>query len=144
MKNYDLLIASDHAGYLLKCKIVDFLQQRRLKVLDLGTNSNESVDYPDFAKLLVEEIISETAPLGILICNTGIGMSIAANRNSDIRAALCINELMAKQARLHNNANILILGSSLTSDKESYKILDKFLTTKFEGGRHNRRLSKIS
>ena len=144
MKNYDLAIASDHAGVNLKSKIIQFLQEKHLKILDLGADTDESVDYPDYSHKMVEEIIEETVPTGILICGTGIGMSIAANRSSSIRAALCITEYMAECARMHNDANILVLGSKLTPDALSIKMVEKFLETKFEGGRHARRLAKIN
>jgi ribose 5-phosphate isomerase B len=144
MKNYDLAIASDHAGVNLKAKIVQFLREKKLKILDLGTDTDESVDYPDYSRKMVEEIIEETVPTGILICGTGIGMSIAANRSSSIRAALCITEYMAERARMHNDANILVLGSKLAPDALSIKMVEKFLETKFEGGRHARRLAKIN
>jgi ribose 5-phosphate isomerase B len=144
MQNYDLAIASDHAGINLKQKIIQLLKKKNLTTLDLGTNTDESVDYPDFAHKMVEEIIEETVPKGILICGTGIGMSIAANRSSSIRAALCITEYMAERARMHNDANILVLGSKLAPDELSLKMVEKFLETKFEGGRHSRRLAKIN
>ncbi len=143
MKNYDLVIASDHAGVILKAKIIKFLQEKGLKILNLGSDNDERVDYPDYAIKVVEEIIEGVVSKGILICGTGIGMSIAANRSSAIRAALCTNEIMAEYARLHNNANILVLGSKITEDEISLKMVEKFLDTKFEGGRHARRLSKI-
>lgn len=144
MQNYDLAIANDHAGVMLKYKIIKMLEDHKLKILDLGTDNDEKVDYPDYANKVVEVIIEESTNLGILICGTGIGMSIAANRSSDIRAALCFNEFMAERARLHNNANILVLGSKLCEDEISLKMVDVFLKTKFEGGRHLKRLSKIS
>ena len=144
MQNYDLAIATDHAGVKLKAKIIKFLQTKNLNILDLGTDSDESVDYPDFAHKMVEEIIEEAAPKGILICGTGIGMSIAANRSSSIRAALCTTEYMAERARMRNDANILVLGSKLVPDELSLKLVEKFLETKFEGGRHSRRLAKIN
>lgn len=143
MKNYDLAIASDHAGTHLKAKIIKYLEQKGLKILNLGSDTEERVDYPDYAYKMVEEIIEESVPKGILICGTGIGMSIAANRSSSIRAALCVTEYMAELSRLHNNANVLVLGSKLVDDEFSLKIVDKFLNTQFEGGRHARRLSKI-
>ncbi len=143
MENYDLAIASDHAGVKLKSKIVKDLEQKGLKILDLGTDSEERVDYPDFTHKMVEEFIEGTITQGILICGTGIGMSIAANRSSDIRAALCTSEFMAERARSHNDANILVLGSKLVEDNISIKMVEKFLNTKFEGGRHSRRLAKI-
>ncbi|PCJ25252.1 MAG: ribose 5-phosphate isomerase B [Rickettsiales bacterium] len=145
MPNYDLAIASDHAGVKLKAKIMASLKAKAIKTLDLGANaSDDRVDYPDYAKKMVEEILEGSPESGILICGTGIGMSIAANRSSEIRAALCITEPMAELARLHNDANILVLGSKLIDDKLSLKIVDKFLSTKFEGGRHARRIAKIS
>ena len=144
MQNYDLAIATDHAGVKLKAKIIKFLQKKKLNILDLGSDGDESVDYPDFAYKMVEEIIEGTVPKGILICGTGIGMSIAANRSSSIRAALCTSEYMAEHARMHNDANTLVLGSKLVPDDLSLKIVEKFLETKFEGGRHNRRLAKIN
>ncbi len=164
MQNYDLVIANDHGGFDLKVKILDFLSQAGYKIysnnleksqlsyrrknsktiLDLGCYSTERVDYPDYAKKLVEEIIEENAKYGILICNTGIGMSIAANRSSDIRAALCLNEFMAERARSHNNANVLVLASKLTEEKTVFQMIDKFLNTDFESGRHAQRVDKIS
>ena len=143
MKNYDLAIASDHAGVKLKGKIIRDLRKKNVKVLDLGTDSEEKVDYPDFTYKMVEEIIEKTVSQGILICGTGIGMSIAANRSSDIRAALCTSEFMAERARSHNDANILVLGSKLVDDDISIKMVKKFLKTEFEGGRHARRIAKI-
>lgn len=107
MKNYDLAIASDHAGTNLKAKIINHLQEKGLKILNLGSDNDDRVDYPDYAYKMVEEIIEESVPKGILICGTGIGMSIAANRSSSIRAALCMTEAMAKYSRLHNDANVL-------------------------------------
>ncbi|MDP4708475.1 MAG: ribose 5-phosphate isomerase B [Rickettsiaceae bacterium] len=143
MKIYDLAIASDHAGVNLKGKIIKILREKGLKILNLGSDDDERVDYPDYAHKMVEEIIEGSAPKGILICGTGIGMSIAANRSSAIRAALCVNEYMAEYSRLHNNANVLVLGSKLVEDKVSLQMVEKFLETKFEGGRHSRRLGKI-
>jgi len=143
MQNYDLAIASDHAGVNLKTKIIQLLKTKGIKVLDLGTEGDQSVDYPEYAHKMVQEIIDETVAKGILICGTGIGMSIAANRSSDVRAALCVTEFMAERARMHNDANILVLGSKLAEDALSLKMVEAFLNTKFEGGRHSRRLGKI-
>ncbi|MDG1436589.1 MAG: ribose 5-phosphate isomerase B [Rickettsiaceae bacterium] len=143
MKVYDLSIASDHAGVILKTKIIEFLQEKGLKILNLGSDDEERVDYPDYAHKVVEEIIEGSSPKGILICGTGIGMSIAANRSSAIRAALCTTETMAEYARLNNNANVLVLGSKLIDDTLSLKLVNIFLNTKFEGGRHIGRLNKI-
>ena len=143
MKIYDLAIASDHAGVNLKSQIIKFLQEKGLKILNLGPDDEERVDYPDYAHKMLEEIIEGAAPKGILICGTGIGMSIAANRSSEIRAALCVTPMMAEYARLHNNANILVLGSKIIDDNLSLELVDIFLNTKFEGGRHLRRIKKI-
>jgi ribose 5-phosphate isomerase B len=143
MSNFALGIASDHAGFELKTKIVNFLQKNDFRVLDLGTDSKETVDYPDYAKKLTNEIVEETITFGILICGTGIGMSMAANRNSEIRAALCTNEFMAERARLHNDANVLVLGSKISDEETAINITQKFLKTNFEGGRHSNRLKKM-
>lgn len=144
MTNYDFVIASDHAGFILKEKVILHLRdQHNFKVKDFGTYTEEKVDYPDYTKLVVGALIEEEAPKGILICSSGIGMSIAANRSSEIRAALCLNIDMAKTARQHNDANILVLASKFTDDKLAFSIIDQFLMAEFEGGRHARRLSKI-
>ncbi len=144
MLKYDVVIASDHAGVKLKKKIINLLSKKDFKVKDFGTDSDERVDYPDYAKHVTESIEEGFTEKGILICGTGIGMSIAANRSTDIRAALCLNETMATKSREHNNANILVLGSKITEDKLSLKMVDIFLNTKFDGGRHSKRLAKIS
>ena len=143
MKNYDIVVASDHSGYEIKSKIIDYLEQKSLKIYDCGTNGMQTVDYPDYAKKVVDIIIEKLAPIGILISDTGIGMSIAANRSLEIRAALCNDILTAENAKAHNDANILILGARTIDHKIVFDIIDKFLTTKFEGGRHSVRLSKI-
>ncbi|MES2215489.1 MAG: ribose 5-phosphate isomerase B [Pseudomonadota bacterium] len=143
MDLYKIVIASDHAGYLLKDKVLHHLQAAGHKVTDLGTNSDKTVDYPDYADYVCENILDETSQLGILICSTGIGMSIAANRHSGIRAALATSPFMAERARLHNDANILVLGSKIIDDIVNLEIVDKFLSASFEGGRHIKRLEKI-
>ena len=145
MKIYNnIVISSDHNGYLLKSAIIEYLQSKNLSVQDLGPGNQERVDYPDYAKKVVDKILEGTSICGILICDTGIGMSIAANRSSGIRAALCANIFMAERARLHNDANILVLGAKLVSGTIVFDVLDKFLSTKFEGGRHSIRLSKLN
>lgn len=144
MQNYEIYIANDHAGFELKLKILSFFKNKQKSLLDLGCNSDTSVDYPDYAKKLSEAMITGENKYGILICGTGIGMSIAANREPLIRAALCINELMAEKARAHNNANVLVLGSKLIDETTALKIVDKFFNTEFEGGRHQLRVSKLS
>lgn len=144
MKTYDVLIASDHSGFSLKCKIINHLENNNILVLDYGTNSQEIVDYPDYAKKVVDGILENISPFGILICGTGIGMSIAANRTSQIRAALCFDLFMAARARAHNDANILVLGAKIADEQLVYQMVDIFLSTGFEGGRHITRLSKIN
>lgn len=145
MQNCDLVIASDHAGFKLKEQIIKHLKVKysKMRIMDFGTNSEERVDYPDYTKPVTEAIINEESPKGVLICGTGIGMSIAANRSSDIRAALCTDVFMAEKSRQHNDANILVLGSKLTDKETAFKIIDAFLNTEFEGGRHASRLNKI-
>lgn len=145
MLNYDLVIANDHAGYNLKLKILSFLKQKKYlgKIIDIGANLLEIVDYPDYSEKAVNEITRGRAKIGILICGTGIGMSIAANRNSFIRAALCVNEIMAEKARGHNDANVLVLGSRIIEETTALNIVEVFLNTNFEGGRHQKRINKI-
>jgi ribose 5-phosphate isomerase B len=143
MKNYDLIIANDHAGYSLKTQIIEKYSGRKMQILDLGSHNEQRVDYPDFASAAVNAIIDGISTRAILICGTGIGMSIAANRSSAIRAALCTTEFMARKSREHNDANILILGSKITDTELSLKIVDIFLNTSFDGGRHIERLAKI-
>ena len=131
-----IFIASDHAGFELK----EYLQTQ-FNLLDLGTHSTESCDYPVFAKMLCSQM--KEGDKGILICGTGIGMSIAANRFRNIRAALCFNEEMATLARQHNDANILVLGARIISPETDKNCVEKFLDTDFEGGRHQRRVESM-
>lgn len=138
-----IAIANDHAGVHLKNKIIEVLSRRGIEVINFGSDDEERVDYPDYAHLVMEAIIEKHADRGILICGTGIGMSIAANRSSAIRGALCLNEFMAERSRTHNNANVLVLASKISSDKEALAMVDKFLSTEFEGGRHKKRIDKI-
>jgi len=137
-----IIIGSDHAGFEMKCLIISKLPD--LEFEDVGTNSDKSVDYPDYAKKLVKGIRSNNYSSGVLICGSGIGMSMSANRAKDIRAALCLNAKMAELARQHNDANILVLGSRLISVSEAIKCLLVFLNTNFEGGRHQGRLNKFN
>lgn len=136
-------VGSDHGGLDLKTIITEELEKSGIEVLDVGTNSTESSDYPDFAAKTVDLILRGEAELGVLICGTGIGMSIAANRYRGIRAAIAWNEFMAKMARNHNDANILVLGGRVTGTELAKEILKVFLKESFEGGRHKRRLDKI-
>ena len=137
-----IFIASDHAGYSLKKKVLSKFNKRQ-KILDLGTTSNESVDYPDFAKKLTKKVKSNKGSFGILICGSGMGMSMVANKTKNIRAALCYSVKNTKLSRLHNNANIITLGGRLINKKKAFNLISVFLSTKFEGGRHLRRIKKI-
>ncbi len=127
----------------MKQQILDVLKSEGHKVFDLGPYNTESVDYPDYAQKVCDNISDASSEFGILICSTGIGMSIAANRHSYIRAALCTNIFMAERSRAHNDANILVLGNTISSIKESIDMVKKFFTTTFEGGKHTKRLAKI-
>ena len=138
-----IILASDHAGFNLKEVIKKFLIKKRKKVLDLGTDNTNSVDYPDYAHLLSKKIKRNNKQFGILICGSGIGMGITANRHRNIRAALCHNVKSAKLSRQHNNANVIAIGARLTKRKVALKCVDTFIKTEFVGGRHLRRIKKI-
>ena len=135
-----LHIASDHAGYELKTILAEQLRKEAYNLTDHGTNSLQSCDYPLFAQALCTAVLTSGAP-GILICGTGIGMSMAANRFGGIRAALCNNEFTARACRLHNNANVLCLGSRVVGSGLAASIVAAFLESPFEGGRHEKRLT---
>ena len=139
----NVLIASDHAGFKLKKTLIEELQGE-IKFEDLGPFSEDSVDYPDYARKLSKKIDLKKDLLGVLICGSGIGMSMVANRFKNVRAALCMNNKMSMLARQHNNANILVLGSRLISEQEAIKCLLVFLKTNYEGGRHQARLDKFN
>lgn len=136
-------IAVDHGGLILKQAIKEELEAAGYWVLDLGTDSEDSVDYPDFAEKLVQAISDGKAQRGILVCGTGIGISIAANRHKGIRAALCYDEETATLARQHNDANVMCLGGRKTKDALARRMVNLFLETEFEGGRHERRVGKL-
>ena len=138
-----IAIASDHAGFQLKTLLVAELQSLGREVLDLGTDGQDSVDYPDFAAALAEAIGAGRAEQGVLVCGTGIGIAMAANRHRGIRAAVCHNETSARLARAHNDANVLALGERLIGSEVAKGCLRAFLETEFEGGRHIRRVAKI-
>ena len=138
-----IAIGNDHAGVEFKNKIMQELRSKGYEVVNVGTDTLDSVDYPDVAKEVSEKVINGEVNFGILICGTGIGISIAANKIKRIRAALCHNEYTAKQARLHNDANILALGARVIGDELGKAIVKTFLNTEFEGGRHARRVSKM-
>ena len=136
-------IASDHAGFDLKEDIKNYLINKKVSIFDLGPYSDHSVDYPDYAKKLSMRIKSKKSDAGILVCGSGTGMAISANKIRTIRAAVCYNLKSTRLSRQHNNANIIALGSRFTKKKLSLKLVDVFLKTKFEGGRHLRRVKKI-
>ncbi len=138
-----IIIGSDHAGYSLKEEIKKYLDIININYLDIGTKNAESVDYPDIASELSLKVLENCENKGILICGTGIGVSMTANRFNGIRAALCIYPYMAKMARNHNNANVLCLGGRLVSPSLANEIVNVFLEEKFEGGRHKRRTDKM-
>ena len=138
-----ICIASDHAGFNLKNHILDFLINRNFSIIDLGPSSSDSVDYPDYARKVSMRIRSKKSDVGILVCGSGLGMSMAANRHKKIRAAVCYSVKNTKLSRLHNNANIITLGSRLTKKNIAFKCVDVFVKTKFEGGRHKKRVEKI-
>lgn len=138
-----IALGADHAGFEYKEKIKKILQSLDYTFQDFGTTSTESTDYPDYAHTVSEAVSSGKAELGILVCGTGIGMSIAANKHNGIRAAVVESVVAAKLAREHNDANILALGARITPWETAQEIIKTFLTTKFEGGRHQRRVDKI-
>ncbi|MGY8985791.1 MAG: ribose 5-phosphate isomerase B [Sphingomonadales bacterium] len=138
-----IAIAADHGGYILKAEIIKNLESKGFEVLNLGTDGPASVDYPDFGHALANAIENNDVDRGILVCGSGIGISIAANRHKGIRAALCTNGLMARLARQHNNANIIALGARTTGILVALDCIEEFLNTKFEGGRHQIRIDKI-
>lgn len=141
-KNSNIFIAADHAGVDLKAILKEELVKLQFRPIDLGTEGSESVDYPDFAHALANRVL-ESQSLGILICGSGIGMSMAANRHPGVRAALCFDLLSTRLSREHNDANILVLGARLIGVDVAKECLKIFLTTPFAGGRHVRRVEKI-
>ena len=139
-----IALGADHAGFELKEKIKQKLTAEGISVDDRGTNSTASCDYPDFARAVAEEVAAHGADLGILVCSTGIGMSIAANKVPGIRAAKVDTEFEAERSREHNDANVLTMGADTVSEDVASKIVDKWLATPFAGGRHERRVEKIA
>jgi len=138
-----IAIGADHAGYELKEKIKQRLAQEGNEVHDKGTNSTDSVDYPDFARLVGEEVARKDADFGVLVCGSGIGMSIAANKVAGVRAAHVTNTYEAQMAREHNNANVVTVGARVLDEGTAIQAVEKFLNTPFAGGRHERRVQKI-
>lgn len=139
-----VVLASDHRGYKLKGSLKKFLEERKMEFLDVGTFSADSVDYPDFAMLAAEKVSHGDYDRGILICGSGIGMCIVANKFPGVRAAVCHDVSAAEMSRKHNDSNMLGLGADVINEELARKILHVWLETKFEGGRHLRRIQKIS
>ncbi|HXA83950.1 MAG TPA: ribose 5-phosphate isomerase B [Candidatus Dormibacteraeota bacterium] len=139
-----IALGADHAGYELKDKIKLHLQHQGIDVRDEGTSSAESVDYPDYARAVAHDVSGRRADLGILVCGSGIGMAITANKVDGIRAANVSTEYEAQMSREHNNANVLALGARIITADEAFRIVDKWLTAQFAGGRHERRVEKIA
>ena len=142
-KNLKLAVGSDHAGFLLKSKLVEYLLDKKVNFEDFGTFSEESTDYPDYAAKVARLVAGTKFTAGILICGTGLGMSIVANKIRGIRAALCNSENFAELSRRHNDANILCMGGRIISIDQAKKNVDIWLQTPFEGGRHAMRINKI-
>ncbi len=138
-----IALASDHAGYALKTELKEELERQGHEVLDLGTHGPESVDYPDFGHAMGQALEEGRAQRGVLVCGSGIGISIAANRHPGVRAALCYDETSARLARAHNDANVLALGARLIGPEVAKSCLAVFLATDFEGGRHAKRVAKL-
>lgn len=138
-----IALGADHGGYELKEQVKKYLNDKGFEVLDLGAHSTESVDYPEFGKAVGNAVVEGKVDRGIIICGTGIGISIAANRIPGVRAALCTNTTMAKLTREHNDANVLALGARMVGDVLALDMVETFLTTEFEGGRHAARIAKI-
>ena len=139
-----IIIGSDHGGVVLKTALKSYLNRRGYKVTDAGTNGDASVDYPDFGQKVAESVIAGEVELGILICGAGIGMSIAANKIPGIRAALVTDVFMARMAKEHNNANVLVLGGRVLDEQKACDLVGAWLDATFEGGRHQARLDKIT
>ena len=144
MKNKKIAIVADHAGYFLKEKILDYLIKEKYNVKDLGTYTPDIVDYPDVGHPFANAITAGEFDLGISICGTGNGINMVANKHPGIRSALCWNEEISRLARAHNDANVCALPGRFISESEAYLIVKTFLNTSFEGGRHKRRIDKIS
>ena len=139
-----ICIASDHAGYDLKEKIKDYLINKGMPIIDLGPRSSISVDYPDYAKKLAKRLLLKKSDSGILICGSGTGMAITANKFKGIRAAQCYSKKSTILSRQHNNANVICVGSRMIKNKEAFSLINYFFKTKFEGGRHQKRVNKIN
>jgi len=139
-----IVIGSDHGGFKLKEEIKRYFEEKEIKYEDKGTFSEESVDYPNIAKAVAKDVADKKADIGILICRSGIGMSMVANKFKGVRCAVCYQEQTAKFSRMHNNANMLALGADYISTNDAICIIRQFLATEFEGGRHEARVNLIS
>lgn len=139
-----IVIASDHAGFALKEQVKKHLEEKGIAYNDLGTNSAESVDYPEYASKLCKEIQNGNSALGILVCGTGVGMSMVANKHKGIRAACVSDVFSARATRTHNDANVLCFGERVVGAGLAFELVDAFLTTEFEGGRHQRRVDMVN
>ncbi|MBI2066522.1 MAG: ribose 5-phosphate isomerase B [Deltaproteobacteria bacterium] len=139
-----LAVASDHGGYEVKQTLIEYLKKQKIEVIDLGTNGPDSVDYPDFASEVAEQVSRGFVDGGVLACGTGIGMCIVANKFKNVRAAVVFDEYTARMSKEHNNANVLCLGGRIRQTEEAKKLVTIWLTTPYAGGRHARRLTKIS
>jgi ribose 5-phosphate isomerase B len=139
-----IALGSDHGGYLLKCQLREALERDGHSVTDLGTDTTESTDYPDYAAAVAERVVKREADRGVLVCTTGVGMAIAANKVNGIRAALAVNADEVRLTRAHNDANVLTIGAKYTDASSAEELVRVFLGTPFEGGRHLRRVEKIA
>lgn len=139
-----IAVGCDHGGFILKEPVIQALKEQGCEVLDLGCNAGERVDYPQYGQKVAEAVAEGKADRGIVICGTGLGISISANKVPGIRAALCTNEFMAMMSRRHNNSNVLALGGRVIGEELAVDIVKTWLTTEFEGGRHQRRIDQIA
>lgn len=144
MPDRTIALACDHAGFPLKAVLQDVIAEQGYRIVDLGTNSGESVDYPDYGYAMARALKAGEADIGVLVCGSGIGISIAANRHAEVRAALVHDALGARMSRQHNDANVICFGARMIGEDTAKDCLDVFLNTAFEGGRHARRVDKLS
>ena len=144
MKDNKITIGSDHAGYELKLKVIEHLKERGIEAIDVGTYSTDSCDYPDFAHAVCKNVQEGVTELGILVCGTGIGMSMAANKHKGIRAAACSDTFSARLTRMHNDANVLCFGERVVGMGLACDLVDAFIDAEFEGGKHARRVDMIT
>ena len=144
MKDNKITIGSDHAGYELKLKVIAHLKERGIEAIDVGTYSTDSCDYPDFASAVCKNVQNGVTELGILVCGTGIGMSMAANKHKGIRAAACSDTFSARLTRMHNDANVLCFGERVVGMGLACDLVDEFIDAEFEGGKHARRVDMIT